>query len=152
MGNGHALLFDRLTGVARSLRALKRYDEARALLEEARKIVEATSGPGSPQFALLNGFEANLAADTGDFEKAVTLESAGLKIQEDRFGPNFPGRDLSLNNLGYAAALNGDFAKADALLSEAFKIIEQAYGKDNATAANCAINRSLVAEIGRAHV
>ncbi len=146
-GDGHPFLFDRLTGAAKSLRHLKRYDEAQALLREARKIVEATSSPGSPDFTLLSGLESNLAADIGDFEKAVALESAALKVEEDRFGTAFNGRDVRLNNLGYLSALKGDFARADALLSEALKIIEQIYGKDNAAAANCAINRSMLAAL-----
>lgn len=146
-GEGHAFLFDRLIGAAKLLRYLKRYDEARALLIEVRKIAETTSGPGSPQLALLSGFEANLAADTGDFEKAFALESAAMKIEEDRFGKASRNRDISLNNLGFLAALRGDFARAEACFSEAFDLIEQGYGKDNAAAANCAINRSMLAAL-----
>lgn len=146
-GKGNTGLVDRFIGAAKSLRHLKRYEEAQSLLRDARKIVESTSPPGSLQFALLNGVESNIAADLGDYKRAIALELATMKISEDRAGPAFAGRDTSLNNLGMISALQGDYANAERWLPEALALTEQSNGKTSASAANCVINRSILAAL-----
>ena len=71
-GAGHAMLFDRLTGLARTLRHLKAYDDARPLLAEAREIAITSGGPQSPQLALLNGTDGRSRAHCGSHRQATS--------------------------------------------------------------------------------
>ena len=68
---------------------------------------------------------------TGQYDRAVTVAKAALKVAEQNVGPDHPNVATSLNNLAELYHTQGDYAKAEPLYKRALAILEQALGPDH---------------------
>jgi tetratricopeptide (TPR) repeat protein len=112
-------------------KALALFQEARADLEQALRVAEATLGSEHPDVAI---YVSNLGAvlrELGDLGGARVNYERALAIDEAVYGPNHPHVGIRVNNLGRVLHDEGDLTGARANLERALKIDEAVYGPNH---------------------
>ena len=71
----------------------------------------------------------------GEYERAIIVAQATLKVAEDNVGPNHPDVAESLNNLALLYKTQGNYAKAEPLYKRALSIREKAFGPNHPSVA-----------------
>ncbi|MCG8421394.1 MAG: serine/threonine-protein kinase [Proteobacteria bacterium] len=79
---------------------LRRLDDARQALEQARAIVEQSMGPEHPKFAIVLDNLGGIVALQGDLDLALALRSRALAIREKVYSPSHLHVGISFNNVG----------------------------------------------------
>ena len=68
---------------------------------------------------------------TGQYDRALKVAEAALRVAEQNVGPDHPDVAASLNNLAELYRIQGDYAKAEPLHKRALAITEKALGPDH---------------------
>lgn len=148
---------DGLSAVAMNLNNLAmvrvrqaRLNDAVALFRRAATIVQAQSGPSSPELARILNNEATTFRKMGDHGQADTLFRRALDVQVAVHGPTSPEVACTLNNLALNLASQSRYTEAYAIYRQALAIDELRLGPDHrdvgATLNNLAL---LLANVGR---
>jgi tetratricopeptide (TPR) repeat protein len=107
------------------------FARARACLERALKIYEATYGPEHPNVATVVNNLGLVLQDQGDLAAARACHERAVRIDEAAYGPEHPNVAAVVNNLGAVLKAQGELAGARACFERALKIDETAYGPDH---------------------
>ena len=67
----------------------------------------------------------------GQYDRAVKVAQAALKVAEKNVGPDHPDVATSLSNLALLYHTQGDYAKAESLYKRSLAILEKALGPDH---------------------
>jgi tetratricopeptide (TPR) repeat protein len=129
---------ERLRGLALTIEALGKAEEAAALHREALALQEREFGPIHPQVALTLNSMALLKVSAGDNEAAAPLFERALAIFEQTLGPQSPEAATALDNLGNVRRAQRNFPEAENLLRRALDIRQKTLGDDHPdTAVTC---------------
>ncbi len=120
------------------------YAGAKAALERALRIDEATYGPNHPNVAIDVNNLGNVLQDLGDLPGAKAAYERALKIDEATYGPDHPSVARDVNNLGGALKDLGDLAGAKVAFERALKIFEKQLGEDHPYVATLVNNLGIV--------
>jgi len=123
-----AMLLNNLGSYFKSIAA---YDDARAFLERALRIDEASFGPDHPKVAIRVNNLGTVSRAQGDLPAARAFLERALRIDEASFGPDHPNVARDVNNLGSVAQAQGDLPAARAFLERALRIFEQTLGTEH---------------------
>jgi tetratricopeptide (TPR) repeat protein len=104
------------------LRARAQWPDARAALERALAIGEASYGPDHPEVATTVNNLGNVLQDLGDLAGARAAFERALTIGEASYGPDHPEVATTVNNLGGVLQDLGDLAGARAAFERALRI------------------------------
>src|ERR1017187_10501009 len=131
-----------LIGNAMRDRADGYFSRSEARYQRAMTIVEASSGPRSPDLTpVLNGL-AELYFDARRYTEAEALSQRSAALVESNLGAGHPLLATALHNLAAIYHVQGQFAKAEPLYHRALAIREETLGADHpfvgATLANLA--------------
>ncbi|MFC1835145.1 tetratricopeptide repeat protein [Thermodesulfobacteriota bacterium] len=131
-----------------------KYEEARAMLEKARDLVEKTSGPEHPDMSFVLNMLAQVHGDQENYAEAERLYRKAISILEkapandDSDADSLPGLEESdedekateddrknelaglFSNLAQLYHAQERFSEAEALLEKAIKLAEEASEKD----------------------
>jgi tetratricopeptide (TPR) repeat protein len=110
--------------MARHLRRVANYEEARAAIERALAINEAAFGPDHPNVATVVNNLGSVLGDLGDHEGARAAYERALAIDKEVCGLNHPKVARNFNNLGSVLSDLGDHAGAWAAYERALAIFE----------------------------
>jgi tetratricopeptide (TPR) repeat protein len=106
-------------------------DEARALREQTRPLIERDYGPDHPILAVLLGGGRISFERPGECEDAVADFEEALRIKSAHYGPNALDVTPPLTSLANCQALAGDLRGAAASLRRAVQIRESHEGSDS---------------------
>jgi tetratricopeptide (TPR) repeat protein/tRNA A-37 threonylcarbamoyl transferase component Bud32 len=101
-----------------TLRELKRYDEARPMLEDARAFIK----PEGEALVEL----AQIASATGNHTEALAILKKSLDEDEKELGAQHPNLIVDLLAFGEALLAKGDFVQAQKVLLRAHKLVQSA--------------------------
>ncbi len=122
---------ERLRGLAVTLEAQGKAEEAEALHRETLELQQQQLGPVHPQVALTLNSIALLKVDAGDFDAAMELLERALTIFEQTLGADSAEAATALDNLGNVRRSQRDFPAAESLLRRALDIRRKALGEDH---------------------
>ena len=108
-----------------------RYDESKALLQDALAAREKQAGPQSREVAEVAMQLGDVLADKGEVAAARPLVERALVINEKVFGPHHPQTALAQNSLAMLLRDLGEFERARLLLDAARKTFEEAMGPES---------------------
>jgi tetratricopeptide (TPR) repeat protein len=129
---------ERLRGLAVTIEALGKMEEATALHNEALSLQERRFGPVHPQVALTLNSLALLHVGAGEFDAAAPLLERALSIFTQTLGSESPEAATTLDNLGNVRRAQRDFPAAEKLLLRALDIRRKVLGEDHPdTALTC---------------
>jgi CHAT domain-containing protein/tetratricopeptide (TPR) repeat protein len=103
--------------------------QARAAFERARALRKKTSGPSSPEYAMIVNALASLQKDAGNLAEAERLYAEAHEIFE-RAGSS-DGLRVTSANLGFLALRRGDAIEARVQLERAIALTTADVGKDH---------------------
>ncbi len=106
-------------------------DEALPLAVEALGLLEAATGPDSPEVGAVCAIAASLHDAREDYGAAVPLHERALAIQEKALGPRHPRVAATLADLAWDIEALGDPARARPLYERALAIREETLGPDH---------------------
>jgi tetratricopeptide (TPR) repeat protein len=113
---------------------------ARAAVEQALPIKEATYGPDHPQVANTLTNLGVVLDELGDLAGARAAQERALATDEAAYGPDHPTVAAILANLGIVLRKLGDLAGARSAQERALAIDEAAYGPDHPEVASTLAN------------
>jgi tetratricopeptide (TPR) repeat protein len=119
-----------MVALARALVPQGMQDEARALLGEARGILESGCDRGEAVLVLVLDDLAGAAMEQGKFSDAADLYRESLGISERLDGPDSDGAGNSRQNLAVALLCLGKSAEARVELRRVLEIMERAGGTE----------------------
>ena len=136
---------DRLTGMARTCRKAKRYEEAQQLLDEARTLlVSAGDNMRMPDFAIVAGMEANLASELGKHTEAFQAVKESYDLHMKEYRGRYPMKGTDLNNMAFHALFANQLGVAENLLRQAYAETKDAVGMESPKMAQIFGNMALL--------
>ncbi|WP_226649018.1 tetratricopeptide repeat protein [Microbulbifer variabilis] len=75
--------------------------------------------------------EASELAESGEYERGVSVAMESLKIAADRIGPDTPQVARALKNLAYFNLMNGNLESAELNIKRALEILEKSRGTNH---------------------
>lgn len=109
--------------------------EARALLDEARRLALELFGTDSLSLALILAQAGTNASNAGEFESSEAAFRASLEIYESRLGRQHGATLMAMNNLGVMHMRKGDLESAERVFGELLEWSENKYGRQHRTVA-----------------
>jgi tetratricopeptide (TPR) repeat protein len=119
-----------LSGLALTLQAIGRAEEAAPLLEEALNLLQTAYAPEHPDIAVGLATLARVLPDVGDVGRARSLLEEALAIAEKIRGPDHPDVAKLLSNLAGLLLYTGDVDRALPQLRRALATLERTQGPD----------------------
>jgi tetratricopeptide (TPR) repeat protein len=127
-GPNHPYTAKGLQDVAVSLKALKRYDESRAMLERSLAILRNVYGPDHPEVSFTEHSLGILLSLQGKQKAALPLLEDAYRIRMTAMGPDNPRTGDVAESLGTLWVSLGNVEKGRVLLEQALRNHERAYG------------------------
>jgi tetratricopeptide (TPR) repeat protein len=118
---------------------MRRYDEARALHEQALAVL-VKNGQYDDIYATTTNNLAAVAMATGDYEGAKRYLAQTLEYYEGHEGLESTHYIAGLNNLAAADYLAGSYAEAQRLYERTLPIIEKVLGREHPDYARTVVN------------
>ena len=121
---------------------LNRYEEARALLENARELADKTLGPDSFQGASVLNSLGLVYASMGRYDDALAIHQQVLNTRRRVLGPEHPFLGSTLNNIGLVYHDLGRFPQALDYEEQAVELRRRALGQEHFEVAVALFNSS----------
>ncbi len=131
LGSDHETVQAARLNLAELYIALKKYGEARKILDRLLLTHEKTAGPDDPGAAIFLDKIAFLNYVQQDFSKAEAALKRALAIREKAFGREHPEFATSLHSLAEFYQLIGRFELAEPLYEQAALIREKLLGREH---------------------
>ena len=125
----------RLMEEASNLRKKGKYDDARALADQALAIRERVLGPDHIEVAQSLNLLAIIYDDKSDYTKAEPLNVRALSIREKTLGVDHPDVAQSLFNLAWIYKVRQEFVRAETTYLRVLSIQENALGPNHSQVA-----------------
>jgi tetratricopeptide (TPR) repeat protein/predicted Ser/Thr protein kinase len=119
-------------------------DEAKAFLEQAIALQEATLGSQHPDLVGNLNVLANVHYAAGNYPEATVHYERAIAISHETLGPEHPYLAFDLNNLSNVHYATGNYAEAQTLLERALAIWEATLGPEHPYVASSLVNLSNV--------
>ncbi|WP_428267963.1 tetratricopeptide repeat protein [Haliangium sp.] len=117
-----------------------RYEQAKALYEQALAIHERESGPNHPNVATVLNNLALVLQHLGDYRAAQDMFERSLAIKELTLGAEHPKIATAYNNLALVLHRSGKYEQAKRLHEHSLAIRVRTLGPDHPSVANALIN------------
>jgi eukaryotic-like serine/threonine-protein kinase len=121
----------KLEGIAGSLLALGRIDEARERLEEALALTDAAFGPDHPHAVRMRGNLVLVLTDAGELDRALTLGERVVAQKRKLFGATDVQVAIALHNLGRVHGRRGEHELARKHHADSLVLWERTLGPDH---------------------
>ncbi len=121
----------KLEGIAGSLYALGRIDEARERFEEALALTDAAYGPDHPHAVRMRGNLVLLLTDAGELDRALALGERVVEQKRNLFGAQDVQVAIALHNLGRVHGRRGEHELARTNHAESLALWERTLGADH---------------------